>query len=114
MSNIEQLKSLVLEGGYDDDSRRRVAQLEERLQNALMAERLLDHPVIGEYMAHVEGELERIETLLLQDRKLTESQRSALFMYRDVLERFAGLFTGKETEQVEQSINQLLETAKNA
>lgn len=112
MSNIEQLKKLVLEGGYDEDSRKQVLDLEDRFHTLLMAEKLGENPIIKEFVNYLTLQAENCTFLLSNDRKLTDLERSRLFDKREMCEHFTKLFTGSEKESVEQSIKALLDRAE--
>lgn len=114
MNELEQLKQLVLDGGYDEESRKQVADLEARLQRIAVAENLKANPIIGEYIDYLDAEKSRCTLLLSRNRTLTEVERLVLFEKRDLCEKFSSLFTGEAKQAIEQEINDLLDAAKNS
>lgn len=113
MSEIEQLKKLVFDGGFDSDSRNDILKLEEELIEISAAEKLLHNPVIKKYVDYLDTEAERCTFLLSRDRKLTDVERQVLFEKREICEHFASLFTGKKKELLEQQIKDLLDVARS-
>src|SRR5581483_799163 len=109
---LEQLKKLVFEGGFDAESKKDVLQLEQQLQEIAAAAKLLLNPVIKKYVDYLDAEAQRCTHLRSFDRTLTDLQRQVLFEKRDLCEQFSSLFTGQEKEAIEQKINDLLNVAK--
>ncbi len=114
MNELDQLKQLVLENGFDDESRKQVDDLEARLKKIALAENLAENPIIQEYIAYMSDLTMRAKALLLHDRSLTDRERDKLFERIDLCERFTGLFTGKDREEIENTIKDLLHVAKNS
>lgn len=112
MTELEQLKELVFSGGFDEESKKDVLQLEQRLHELAVKEKLADNPIIKEYIDYLQTEIERAETLLKTDRTLTDRQRDALFERIDLASHFTSIFNGKARESMEQSIKALLDVAK--
>ncbi len=113
MIELEKLKKLVLDGSYDEESKKEVKDLEDRLHKMLVAEKLVEHPVILEYTTHLTDEIRRCSYLLLEDRSMSEVDRQAIFKYRDILERFTQMFNGAEKSEIESKIKDLLNVAKD-
>jgi hydrogenase maturation factor HypF (carbamoyltransferase family) len=114
INELEQLKQLVLNGGFDEESRQEVLQLEVRLQKLATAERIAELPTIKEFISHLETLRKQADSLLRHDRSLTDRERDKLFERIDLCDHFTSLFTGKAKEQVEAEINELLDAAKNS
>jgi hypothetical protein len=112
LPQLERLKKLVFEGGFDAESRHDILKLEEELQEIAAAEKLSLNPVIKKYIDHLDTEAKRSTYLLANDRTLTDLQRQTLFAKRDLCEHFSSLFTGQRKEVLEQEINDLLTTAQ--
>jgi hypothetical protein len=104
---IDKLKALVLEGGYDEESRQYVHDLQNRLHRAVMSEKLMENPIIIEYLDYLKIEIERCSYLLGNDQTLTEPQRTKLFAKRELSEEFLKLFS-HDREVVEDEVSQLL------
>lgn len=113
MDNLEKLKKIVLEGGFDEESRKEVAQLEESFQKLFMAEKLAQNPVIQEFLTYLKSQSENCTFLLSNKRELTDLERDKLFEKRDLCDKFINLFTGDKS-QIENEINSLLTQAQNA
>lgn len=113
MSEIEQLKKIVLNGEFDIDSRNDILKLEEELIEISAAEKLLLNPVIKRYVDYLNTEVERCTFLLSHDRKLTDVERQVLFEKREICEHFSSLFTGQKKELLEQQIKDLLDVARS-
>lgn len=107
---IEKLKQLVLNGGFDEESKRQVADLENRLHKAVMAEKLAEHPVIKDFVEYLTIEIERCTYLLAHDEKLSEAERNKLFAKREIAEQFTKLFVS-EKSLVEEEIKTLINVA---
>lgn len=112
--DIKYLKTLVLEGGFDAESKEHVESLERRFREFLMAEKLLEHPIIEEYISYLTQETIRCSTLLSQDKSLTELERLHLFDKREMCERFIQVFDQKEKHSLEEEIKDLINVAKNS
>jgi hypothetical protein len=111
---LEQLKQLVFDGGFDEESRKQVQDLEDRLHKLAVAENLKSHPPVKEWIDYLETQISHCNTLLRNDRTLTDLQRQVLFEKRDICEQFVSMFDGSGKEVIEQEINTLLDAAKNS
>lgn len=109
---LQQLKQLVLDGGFDEESRNAVAELEQKLHRLAVAENLKTHPPIKEWLDYLEAQISHCNTLLRNDRSLTDLQRQTLFEKREVCEKFVSMFNGSGKQAVEEEINNLLNVAK--
>lgn len=109
---LDQLKQLVFEGDFDQDSKTEVQKLEARLHKLAIKEKLAENPIIQEYIDYLQGEVDRAELLLKTDRMLTDRQRDALFARIDLAGRFADIFNGREREDIEKTIKELIHVAK--
>lgn len=110
---LQQLKELVFSRGFDEESRQDVLNFEKQLHELAVKEHLAEDPVIGQYIAYLQAEIDRAETLLKTDKTLTDRQRDELFTRIELADRFTSLFNGKRRQEVEQTINELLNAAKN-
>jgi len=108
MSNIDKLKKLVLEGGYDVESRKEVANLEDRVHRAMIRESLVSNPIIQDYLHYLNAQADKCTYLLSNDRSLTEIQREVLHEKRDICLHFSRLLTGEQPIDIEKEINELL------
>lgn len=109
---LEQLKKLVLEGGFDEDSRREVEALERESQEILSAERLTETPVIKRIIEYLQSQAEACNTILLESRDSLDAERAIVFAKRDIIKDVLKLFTPPSSSLLEQRINDLLTVAK--
>lgn len=107
-NNLNRLKAIVLEGGFDADDKQQVAKIEEQMQMVLMAEKLVENPVIQQYITYLKMQSENCSYLLNNDRTLTDLERDKLFEKRDLCDHFTKLFTGEQKASIENTINELL------
>lgn len=110
--DLEQLKKLVLEGGWDEESKADVAELEKRLQASAVAEKIADSPAIKPFIDYMTTEVGRCELLLHTDEKLTDLQRAQLFATIKVASKFTALFTGEVKKVTEENIKNVLKHAR--
>src|SRR5436190_1656034 len=92
--DLEQLKKLVLEDGWDDESKEAVKELEERLQTVAIQEKLAENAAIKPFIDYLTDEVERCEMLLKKDKSLTDRQRDELFARIEIASNFTSVFTG--------------------
>lgn len=109
---LEQLKQLVLDGGFDVESRQHVLDYEQKLAHVTAVEKLGDNPIIKPFVDYLKDQIERAERLLKTDRTLTDRQRDELFARIEISEQFTFVFTGQARQAVEKSIKDLLNVAK--
>ena len=112
MIELEQLKQLVFDGGFDGESRNEVLRIESELQEVAAAEKIAELPTIKKFVDYLNSREIQAKALLLNDRTLTDRDRDKLFERIDLCEHFTSLFTGSKREQIEESIKQLLNVAK--
>ncbi len=110
--DLEHLKKLVLDGGYDEESKQQVRDIEMRLQRLSAAEKLLEHPVIAEYIAYLRSEIARSKEILSEDEKLTEPQRNKAFERIRQCREFLNRFDPSQRAELENTIKKLLDVAK--
>jgi len=113
MDELEQLKKLVLENGWDDESKQYVEKLESNLHELSLREKLADSPAIKPFIDYLAAEIDRAEQLLRTDESLTEKQRIELFAIMKHAKRFTFVFNGNERQAVETEIKRLLDVVKN-
>lgn len=112
MNELEQLKRIVFEGGFNADDKNDVLQLEQELQELAAAAKLSLNPVIKKYVDYLTQEAERCTYLLSHDRSLTDLQRQVLFEKRDICEHFTKLFDPAYKQTIQDQITHLLDVAK--
>src|SRR3712207_4777588 len=104
INELENLKQLVFDGGFDEESRKQVADLEDRLHKLAVAENLKQHPPIQEWLDYLETQISHCNTLLRNDRTLTDLQRQTLFEKREICEQFVSMFDVSGKRAVEEEI----------
>ena len=112
--SLELLKQLVFDGGYDEESRKQVLDLEDRLHKLAVAENLKSHPPVREWLDYMDTQISHCNTLLRNDRTQTDFERQVLFEKRDICEKFISMFDVSDKEVVEQEINNLLDVARTS
>jgi hypothetical protein len=112
MTELERLKRIVFEGGFDEESKNDVLQLEQELQEIAAAEKLALNPVIQKYIVYLEAQAASCTRRLATVRSLTDLERQVLFEKRDLCEHFTALFTGQRRQLIEDQINTYLNAAK--
>ena len=112
MTDLENLRGLVFNGGYDAESKQEVLNLEKRLHSAMVHEKLADNPIIQEYTDYLKNVVLGAETLLKTDKTLTNEQRAELFAKIEVANKFHIIVIGEPVSQVEEEIKSLLNVAK--
>jgi len=114
LQELQQLKDLVLKGGFDSESQQQVASLESRLHEIAVKENLADNPIVKPYIAYLQAEIDRSELLLKTDKKLTDRERDALFARMELADQFVSIFSGKQRAAIEEEIKRLLHVATNS
>jgi len=109
---LSQLKKIVEEGRFEAEDRQYITDLETQLQEAAATEKIAELPVIAKFIDYMEGQIEQANSLLQNDKTLTDRQRDALFERKELCAHFVTLFTGKERESVEDAIKQALANAQ--
>jgi hypothetical protein len=109
---LNQLKKLVLDGGFDGESRAHIAELERQLQEAAASEKLAELPTIAKFIEFMRNKIVQADVLLTTDRTLTELERQKLFERKDICDYFLTLFNGEQTKSVEQAISEALSIAQ--
>jgi len=105
-THLEQLKALVYSGEYDEESKREIQRLEERLQRAMVDQKLLTIPAVQEYVIYLEQEIERCkQTLAEHTLTLTDTQRMQLHERKEACRDFLRYF--KPVNRVEADIKRL-------
>lgn len=110
---IEQLKALVLNGGYDDEIKQRVLQLDERLHQLSVNEKILQHQPVKEWFDYLGKQIEQANLLLSEDSTLTELQRSELFIRKEIARKYITLLDSDKSN-VEQTIKSLLDDFRDS
>lgn len=112
INEVQQLRELVFSGGWDDESKQEVDDLENRLHEIAAAEKSAEHPAVKPFIDFLVSEIDRCELLLHTDKTLTDRQRDELFARIEIASRFTHLFGGKSRQSIEEQISKLLAHAR--
>lgn len=110
--DLEQLERLVLDGGFDEESKEQLRQLRNQFEKAVAAEHLAKHSAIAPYIQYLKDEIERCNTILSTDEQLDEMQRNRYFERKRACQDFLSHFG--DTTQISQTIKKLLDVAKHS
>src|SRR5205085_2646068 len=114
MEALSQLHKLIFDGGFDERSRKKVKQFEDKLHELTVKENLKDAAGVKEWYAYLTSEWQRCHLLLATDRTLTELQRESLHNTKDICNRFLSIFDSTTPKQMlEQEIESALSEAKH-
>lgn len=113
MNQLDELKKLVIDGGWDDESKKQVLDLETRLQDLSIRENLGQHPAIKPFIDYLTTEISRCDMLLRKHQGLDDRSRDRLFAIVDIAEHFTSVFSGKARQSAEDEIKKLLDVATN-
>src|SRR5437867_3070338 len=92
MKELEQLKAIVLEGDFTGDDKQEVLQLEQKLKEAIAAEKLASHPAIKSYLDYLSDEVFRCNLILSETEDLSEPERRKFYERKRQCRRFQELF----------------------
>lgn len=108
---LEELKALVLDGGFEQEAKEQVAEIERQVKEALGVEGLSQHPAIIRYVTYLTDEVDRCNFLLTDSPELTEHQRLQIWARKEEAKRFLRIFDTYK-QSLESTIDNLLEIAK--
>lgn len=111
MQELEELKKLVFEGNYDDEAKQSVRDLEEKLQDSAVAEKMAENPAIQPYLKFLQHKLDEAERIL-KTKRTSPIEQEYLFAIIELTQRFAALFNGDLRKTVEKTIKHNLDVAK--
>lgn len=112
MSAIEDLKKIVFTQDFDLDSQKSVLQLDKELQEAILAEKLAEHPTIQKILEKWSAKQKDCQTRLLTQRALTETERHTLLNCIELCEEFISTFNGQNKRTLEQTAENYLKNAR--
>jgi ribosomal protein L29 len=112
-TDLEQLENLVLNGGFDEESRKQVKELRRQFEDAVAKEELTKYPAVAAYIAYLKSEIARCNTVLSEDEGLTEFNRMKLFERKKACHDFLNHFGG-DTAELDKTIKDLLHVAQNS
>lgn len=112
MQELEQLRDLVFNKGFDSESYESVLQYEKRLREVSAKEKIQQHQPIQEWIKYLSDTVSNARLLLATDRSLTDRQRDELFAKIDISNHLLTLLGTGEREQIESDIKKALNVAK--
>jgi hypothetical protein len=112
MNELEQLKKLVLDGGWDEESKESVRKLETDLHDFAAREKLAESAAIKPFIDYLTDEIDKCEMLLKTDKSLSETARLELFAIMKIAKKFTFVFNGKARQSTEEEIKRLLDVVK--
>lgn len=110
---IDELKQLVLGGGFDDESKQNVLYWEEKLHEISVKENILQHQPVKQWFDWMAREVSQARLLLSTDPELTNDQRTELFIRIDIANKYLSLLDISDKEKIEEDIRNALTVAKN-
>jgi hypothetical protein len=113
MDELEQLKALVIDRGWDDESKEYVNKLETELHDLSVREKQAESEVVKPFIKYLTDEMDRCELLLKTDKTLTDGQRLEFFAILKIASRFTYVFNGQARTGIESEIKRLLDVVKN-
>jgi hypothetical protein len=113
MTELEQLRELVFNSGFDEESKNSVLQYEQRLHELSVKENILTHQPVKEWFDWMQREVAQARLLLSTDPALTQEQRTELFIRIEIANKYLALLDISDKEDVERDIKQALDVAKN-
>ena len=109
---IDQLRELVFNSGFDDESRQSVLYFEQKLHELSVKENILKHQPVKEWFDYLTKETKDARLLLSTDSTLTEQQRTELFIRIEQANKYLTLLDTSGKEEIEKDIKQVLDVAK--
>ena len=109
---LEELKKLVLDGDWDEDSRQSVRNLEARMLEAAAAEKSAEHPAVKPYLEYLSGRVASARDILTTKRT-SAIEQEFLFAIIELATRFTSLFNGDARRATEDIIKKNLDVAKS-
>lgn len=110
---IDELRQLVFNGAYDDESRQSVLQFEQKLHEISVKENILRHQPVKQWFDWMQREVKQARLLLGTDPELSTDQRTELFIRIDIANKYLSLLDISDKEKIEEDIRNALIVAKN-
>ena len=114
MNELEQLRELVFNNGFDAESREDVVAYEKKLQELIVKENILQHQPVREWFNYLESQVKSARLLLSTDSSLDDKKRAELFIRIEQANKYLSLLGhGSDREALELEIKNALNAAKN-
>lgn len=95
MIELDQLKKIVKEGNFDDESRHVVEEYEKQLALIARREKIAEKDGVKQWLEWMKAQVEGINSRLLRDRDLmllNTENRMELWHRREICEKFIEMF----------------------
>lgn len=110
---IDELRQLVFNNGFDDESKQNVVYWEQKLHEISVKENILKHQPVRQWFDWMQREVSQARLLLSTDRELTQDQRTELFIRIDIANKYLSLLDISDKAKIEEDISNALTVAKN-
>ncbi len=114
MNELDQLREIVFNNGFDAESREEVLSYEKRLTELAVKENMLSHQPVKEWFDYLQGQVTAARLLLSTDPTLDDKRRAELFIRIELANKCLSLLGhGSDRESLELEIKSALNAAKN-
>jgi hypothetical protein len=113
MTELETLRELVFNNGFDEESKESVLQYEQKLHALSVKENILKHQPVKMWFDWMTREVTQARLLLSTDPELTDKQRTELFIRIEIANKYLSLLDISDKEKIEEDIRNALTMAKN-
>ena len=93
----------------DSDSISWIDETEKAFHDLVQDKELAENPLFKKLVAHLAGRIKEINTLLLNDKQMTDVERARLFNLRDVFETVAKLLDADVYNQALETMADILD-----
>src|SRR6185503_10234545 len=104
MIELEQLRELVFNSGFDEASKSDVLQYEKKLNELSVKENILQHQPVKEWFDYLERDVKSARLLLSTDPTLDEKKRTELFLRIEIANKYLALLDISDKPKIEQDI----------
>jgi hypothetical protein len=112
MIELEQLRELVFNSGFDESSKQDVLYYEQKLNELSVKENILQHQPVKEWFDYLERDVKNARLLLSTDPTLEEKKRTELFLRIEIANKYLSLLDISDKEKLEEEIKNALDVAK--
>lgn len=113
MTELDSLRELVFNSGFDEESKSDVLQYEKKLNELSVKENILQHKPVRMWFDYLQNDIKAARLLLSTDPTLDDKQRSELFIRIEIANKYLGLLDISDKPKIEQEIKNALNVAKN-
>jgi hypothetical protein len=112
MTELESLRELVFNNGFDESSKADVLYFEQKLHEISVKENILKHQPVKEWFDYLARDVKNARLLLSTDPILNDKQRSELFIRIEIANKYLALLDISDKPKLEEEIKQALDVAK--